>query len=249
MLSKNTIKYITSLQFKKYRDKENVFIVEGEKMVKEALNSSFNVRLITGVPEILNRLNSGEVLKYESTFDILSKISTLTTSPQVLAVVEKPNFLLSENPDFILALDDVQDPGNVGTLLRTCNWFGIQNVLLSDGCADVFNPKVVQATMGAIFHISTKRCNLATEIQNWKKKGYVIAGTFLDGVNVYKESLGDKTIIIAGNEGKGISSSIADLVDKKLHIPSFASKHAQESLNVSIATAIVLSEYKREQAL
>jgi len=249
MLSKNTIKYITSLQLKKYRDKENVFIVEGEKMVLEALTSSFKTQLIVGVQETIDTLKIDHVnLQLADTSD-MKKVSSLSSFSSVLAIVQKPDDSFAEKPEYILALDNVQDPGNVGTLLRTCNWFGISNVLLSEGCADTYNSKVVQATMGAIFHIATRRCQLSEELNTWKNKGYSISGTFLDGENIYEQQLKGNTIIVAGNEGKGIGTDIESLVDKKLHIPFFGNEQSQESLNVSVATAIVLSEFMRGKKL
>jgi len=246
MIGKNTTKYICSLQKKKYRIRENAFIAEGYKLIEDAIKAKHPIKKIFCTKEYFNKPLLLSFDKEECTELEMRKISALSTPSSILAVCEikksKPHY----SQPIILALDDVQDPGNVGTLLRTCNWFGINTIILSEGCADIYNPKVVQATMGAIFHVDAIRGNLETELQKLSSMNYSICGTFLEGTNIYTTALPNKAVIIMGNEGKGISPEIEKLVTDKLYIPFFGNENTQESLNVSIATAIIISEFSRK---
>lgn len=246
MLSKSTIKYICSLQKKKYRIKENAFIAEGYKLVADAVKSQHPIRKIFCTEELLHDPLIKNIDKEECSEDELKKISQLTTPPNIIALCNIGAHKLTDNSQLILALDTIQDPGNMGTLMRTCNWFGIKTILLSEGCADIYSPKVVQATMGAIFHVNAKQCKLSEELYNLSLKGYSICGTFLDGTNIYKTALPKQAVIVMGNEGKGISPEIEKLITNKLLIPHIGHEKHQESLNVSIATGIVISEFCRK---
>ena len=233
MLSVADIKYIRSLSQKKFRDQNNLFIVEGEKMVKEALSSGLDVERVLYTKDI------GE--------ESMSRISLLSSPSPSLAIIRKRNqekFTL-EKEKLYLALDSVRDPGNLGTILRVADWFGIDTIIASDDTVDVYNPKVVQASMGAIFRTNVHYGDLYAILMDLK--GHIpIYGTFLEAPDIYKESLTKNGIIIMGSESSGISEKNSNLVDKRLFIPSFAkSGTGSESLNVAIATAIVCSEFKR----
>ena len=234
-LSKNKIKWIRSLRQKKTRNAEGLFIVEGEKMVTEIINSS---------PDIVRCVIStgghvdfkGEI--YQTTDKEMLQISGLQTPNKLLAVVEIPDFKTVE-ADFILVLDGIQDPGNMGTILRTADWFGIKEIVCSKSTVDIFNPKVVQSSMGSIFRVPVKYVDLKEYL---KATELPIYGALLEGDNIYKQTLKKKGVLVMGNEGNGISNSIQELIDSPIHIPRFGSS---ESLNVAIATGIILSEFSR----
>lgn len=234
-LSKNKIKWIRSLRQKKNRLAEGLFIIEGEKMVNEIIsNSPEVVRCIisTEQPIIFN----GET--YITSHKEMSQISELQTPNKLLAVVEIPK-IKSINSDFILALDGIQDPGNMGTILRTADWFGIKEIVCSKSTVDIYNPKVVQSSMGSIFRIPVKYVDLEEYL---KTTNLPIYGALLEGDNIYKKTLKRKGILVLGNEGNGISNNIRNLINYPIHIPRFGSS---ESLNVAIATGIILSEFSR----
>ena len=252
MLSKNKIKLIQSLNRKKNRDESNVFLVEGNKMVEEALRSGFEIELVVCTldfadqhPEITNYNAELIVTDKES----ISKASLLQNPQEAMAIVYQPKNCTPEinlEKDLCLALDFIQDPGNLGTILRIADWYGINQIVCSENTVDVFNPKVVQASMGAIFRIKTFITDLSSFIETAAEKGIPVYGTFLEGQNIYQQTLTFNGIIVLGNEGNGISDPISRLVTHKLLIPSF-STHANkpESLNVAIATAICCSEFRR----
>ncbi|BCY27482.1 TrmH family RNA methyltransferase [Flavobacterium okayamense] len=243
MLSKNQIKLITSLTQKKYRKQHQLFIAEGKKVIDELLQSNFeleslfvtNDKLFTTISESkINAITPNE----------LKKISVLTTANDCLAVFKIKMPIASENKieGLVLALDDIRDPGNVGTIIRLCDWFGIETLLCSEGTVDVYNPKVVQATMGSISRVNVVYTNLEKVL---KGTTLPIFGTFMDGENIYNEELPKEGIIVMGNEANGISEAIQNLVIQKIAIPRFGKLQQTESLNVATATAIILSEFKR----
>ncbi|MDR3245985.1 MAG: RNA methyltransferase [Prevotellaceae bacterium] len=243
-ISKQDKKYINSLSVKKYRDKERLFVVEGEKSVEEFVSSSFVVRTVYYTHEC-----SFPPDKYQNTSKIttteMQQISNLKTASPVLAVVEIPPAGTESIPhnELILALDDIQDPGNLGTIIRLADWFGIKYIVCSSYTADAYGPKTVQATMGSL----TKVKIVYTDLFSFLKplNGEIpIYGTFLEGENIYHTELSSNGVIVMGNEGKGISQEITKLVSNKLLIPSFAA-NPPESLNVAVATAITCSEFKR----
>ena len=240
MVSKNQIKLITSLQQKKYRKQEQLFFVEGVKGVQELLDSNFELyELFTTKPDF----QAIEKSKIYSISDAeLKKISALTTPNSCLAVFKIPKPIPFEQNGLILALEDVRDPGNLGTIIRLCDWFGIKTLFCTEETVDAYNPKVVQATMGSVSRVNVVYGDLGKFLAETKLP---IFGTFMDGKNTYKESLPNEGIIVMGNEANGISKAIEKLVSKRIAIPRFSALQATESLNVATATAIILSEFKR----
>ncbi|MBO4571312.1 MAG: RNA methyltransferase [Bacteroidales bacterium] len=234
MLSKNGIKLIKSLSQKKFRDQEGLFTVEGEKMVAEALASDFEVVSVYRTSEI------GE--------EAMSRITALSSPSPALAVVRipAPEAFVPTAGELVLALDSLRDPGNLGTIIRLADWFGIRTVLASRDTVDIYNPKVVQATMGAIFRVRFIYCDLPETLSLCRAAGLPVYGTFLDGENIYGSALSADGVIVMGSESNGISPAVEALVDRRLYIPPYpASGTGSESLNVAIATAITCSEFRR----
>lgn len=251
MLSKNKIKLIQSLNRKKNRDESGVFLVEGNKMVEEAIRSGFEIELIACTLAYADQhpginAHATEVIITDN--ESIAKASLLQNPQDALAIVRQTkNSSLNINlqKELCLALDFIQDPGNLGTILRIADWYGINHILCSENTVDVYNPKVVQASMGAIFRIKTTITDLSTFIKT-SGSGIPIYGTFLEGQNIYQQTLSANGIIVLGNEGNGISEHIGRLVTQKLLIPSFSThENKPESLNVAIATAICCSEFRR----
>jgi len=245
-ISNNEIKRVKSLQQKKFRDETGLFVVEGEKMVEEAYSSGFNISSIYRRDEI------GD--------DSMKRISSLASPSPVLAVVSKPQGIYVEDPSSLsgliskgglfLALDTIRDPGNLGTILRIADWFGIDAVFAARDTVDVFNPKVVQATMGAIFRVRMHYVDLAALSEIVLENGGKVYGTFLDGQNIYSRPLEtgmDKpSMIVIGNESEGISDAMAELVSDRLYIPPYpAEDSGSESLNAAVAAAITVAEFRR----
>ena len=238
-LTKSQIKWVRSLQQKKFRDAEGVFVAEGEKCVND-LKGAFDLVLLIS-PE-------------NATQTEIEQMSSLRTPQGVIGVFKKRedmgNGLLDMDDGLWVALDGVQDPGNLGTIIRTCDWFGVHHIVCSRDTADCYNPKVVQATMGALARVSVHYIdNLGDMLQQMQKADYPIYGTLLDGKDMYEPTAiptKDKGIIVMGNEGNGISPEVRELVTHPLFIPSYPTDiPTSESLNVSIATAIVLAEFRR----
>lgn len=240
MVSKNQIKLITSLQQKKYRKQEQLFFVEGVKGVQELLDSNFELHELFSTKSDFAIIDKSKV--YTITEAELKKISALATPNSCLAVFKIPKLVSYEQKGLILALDDVRDPGNLGTIIRLCDWFGIKTLFCSEETVDVYNPKVVQATMGSISRVNVLYGDLEQFLSETKLP---VFGTFMDGKTIYKEMLPTEGIIVMGNEANGISSSIEKLVSTRISIPRFGDLQATESLNVATATAIILSEFKR----
>jgi RNA methyltransferase, TrmH family len=237
LISKSEIKSITQLQQKKYRDSRNLFVAEGPKVIKELLKEGLK----------LQRFFSTEAAEISETHHThinhqeLKKISNLKNANTALAVFEKPTSQKFENRGLIVALDAVRDPGNLGTIIRLCDWFGVTQLLCSQDTADCFNPKVIQATMGSIARVSVQYVSLSEVLKNAKMP---IFGAFMDGKDVYENNLPKEAILVMGNEANGISQEISALISEKISIPQFG-KTTTESLNVATATAILLSEFKR----
>ena len=241
MVSKNQIKLITSLQQKKYRIANQLFIAEGIKVIQELLNSNFElVNLFTTKDDFEQVKSPYKTVVSDAD---LKKISALNTPNSCLAVFKMAPEKPVVNSGLILALDSVRDPGNMGTILRLCDWFGIKQLICSNETVDFYNPKVVQATMGSIGRVNVNYTNLNTYIDQYKG---VVFGTFMDGDNIYKTHLPQEGIIVMGNEANGISSQLEAIVSHRLAIPRFGELQKTESLNVATATAIILSEFKRE---
>jgi RNA methyltransferase, TrmH family len=240
MVSKNQIKLITSLHQKKYRMAHQLFIAEGVKGINELLHSNFELEHLyvtiddfKFVPTTQKTVISDADLK---------KISALTTPNTCLAVFKIPKEKPIFNKGLIVALDTIRDPGNMGTILRLCDWFGINQIVCSKETVDLYNPKVVQATMGSIARVNINYLNLRDFLETTSLPIY---GTFMDGENLYNSEITDEGIIVLGNEANGISSEIEAMVTKRITIPRFGNLQQTESLNVATATAIVLSEFKR----
>ena len=233
MITAAEIKFIKSLSQKKFRDSEGLFVVEGEKLVQEALKSGFEVE------KVYRKEDIGEAA--------MERISALSSPSPALALVRKPADLSSAklpSKGLILALDGIRDPGNLGTILRIADWFGIDAVYASEDTVDVFNPKVVQATMGAIFRIPFYTTNIPSLCSSYPGKVY---GTFLDGENMYRKELSASGIIVIGNEANGISKETAACVSDRLYIPPYpANDPGSESLNAAVATAITVAEFRRQ---
>nr|WP_315143222.1 RNA methyltransferase [uncultured Flavobacterium sp.] len=240
MVSKNQIKLISSLHQKKYRIAHQLFIAEGVKGINELLQSNFELEhLYVTIDEF--RTVSPTQKTVISDAD-LKKISALTTPNTCLAVFKIPKEKTIINKGLIVALDTIRDPGNMGTILRLCDWFGINQVVCSKETVDLYNPKVVQATMGSIARVNVNYLNLNTFLETTSLPIY---GTFMDGEDIYNSEITNEGIIILGNEANGISKEIEALVTKRITIPRFGNLQQTESLNVATATAIVLSEFKR----
>lgn len=240
MVSKNQIKLITSLQQKKYRIVNQLFFAEGVKVIQELLESNFELEhLYTTQNDFDDVLISKKTLIHEND---LKKISALATPNSCLAVFKIPNENEIVEDGLIVALDSIRDPGNMGTILRLCDWFGVQQIVCSKETVDIYNPKVVQATMGSITRVNVNYVDLNAFISNTHLP---VFGTFMDGNNIYKTSLPQEGVIIMGNEANGICDELENLVQNRLSIPRFGILKKTESLNVATATAIVLSEFRR----
>lgn len=240
MLSKNQIKLITSLQQKKQRIAHQLFFAEGIKVIQELLDSKFElVHLYTTQNDFDQVSNEKKVVINEVE---LKKITALVTQNTCLAVFKIPVGKEIDESGIILTLDSIRDPGNLGTILRLCDWFGINQLICSKETVDIYNPKVVQATMGSIARVNVNYIDLETFIGQTNLE---VFGTFMDGNNIYKTDLPQEGIIIMGNEANGISPEIEKLIKNRLAIPRFGNLQKTESLNVSTATAIVLSEFRR----
>ncbi len=248
MLSKNKIKYIHSLELKKNRNADDVFLAEGHKLVNELLHVLPCSLLVATRQWIQSHKNVCATEIIEVSEEELARVSQQKTPQDVLGIFRQPHHTLSTDTikhSLSLALDNVQDPGNLGTIVRIADWFGIKDIICSEGCADVFNPKTIQATMGAIARVRVHYRNLPHLLK--ELNGTVpVFGTFLDGENLYKQKLPSHGIIIMGNEGNGISPEIATMVDHRLLIPNYPQGHkTSESLNVAVATAVICAEFRR----
>jgi TrmH family RNA methyltransferase len=253
MLSKNKIKWIRSLEIKKIRDAEKLFVAEGHKIVCELLESSFSTVALYATDQWYKK-NSHLKKKFpkESEFineTELQKISFLKTPQEVIAIATIPDSKLNTqllSNKLSIALDTIQDPGNLGTIIRLADWFGINNIICSPDTADAFNPKVIQSTMGAIFRVNIHYCPLEQILPELTKIGLPIYGTTLDGENIYDSTLSKDGIIIMGNESKGVKDNTLPFIQKNLFIPNFPlGQKTSESLNVGVATAIICAEFRR----
>jgi TrmH family RNA methyltransferase len=249
MLSKSQIKYLHSLRLGKFRDLNRAFTAEGVKLVDDLLESHYQIHSIYATPAWITShrqlSTDGDFIIHEVTGEELKKVSNLVTPNEVLAVVGYPEPVLFSPASFgnmILLLDRIQDPGNLGTMIRTADWFGIRHIFCSTGTVDVYNTKVVQATMGSISRINIHYADLKEFLtglpENWKKYG-----TTTDGENIYESALEFPAAILIGNESKGISDEYMPLLIRKIGIPTVVS--GAESLNASVAAGIIISEFNR----
>lgn len=249
MISKNKIKYIHSLELKKKRKEENAFVAEGPKLIDELIGH-FECLYIASTAEWAE-----ENRELTETYPIdivteeeLRKISFLDTPQKVLAVFRKHEHSFTPaiiEKNLCIAIDGVQNPGNLGTIIRLADWFGIEHIFCSKSSADIYNPKTVQATMGGMARVCIHYCDLPELIRSLPSDTPVY-GTFLDGDNIYSEQLEQRGLIVMGNEGRGVSAEVAELVTNRLYIPNYpAGRQTSESLNVAIATAIICAEFRR----
>lgn len=250
MLSKNKIKYIHSLELKKTRREEQVFLAEGPKLVGDLLGH-FTCRFLAATSSWHQEhtdIQANEIAEVSQ--DELSKASLLKTPQQVLAIFEQPQH--DFKPEIVhrslcLALDDIQDPGNLGTIIRLADWFGIEHIICSSNTVDVYSPKTIQATMGAIARVKVHYTSLPDFIRSLKD--VPVFGTFLDGKNMYEQPLSANGLIVMGNEGNGIGKEVESLINRKLYIPNYPQgNETSESLNVAIATAVICAEFRRQAA-
>ena len=245
MISKNQVKYIHQLEQKKYRKREGLFVAEGTKVVGDLLKYH--------QPEALfatDEWKAPDGISYTIvTEEELRRISFLQHPQQVLGLFPIPPQTTATNfgGALVLALDGVQDPGNLGTIIRIADWFGIETIICSEDTADAWNPKVIQATMGSIARVNIIYTNLL-DFLDTLPPDFPIYGTLLDGENIYSEPLSEEGLIIMGNEGNGISEAVRTKINRKLLIPDFHQGETADSLNVAIATAITCSEFRRRRA-
>ena len=238
MLSKSQIKLITRLKQKKYRLQDGFFVAEGIKVINELMESPLKLHHVFSVTSFNIDANIETIV----TDAELKKISFLTTPNNALALFKIPEVEKIDEKELVVALDAVRDPGNLGTIIRLCDWFGIKDLICSMETVDCYNPKVIQATMGSITRVNINYMDLESFLKTTRNEVY---GTFMDGENVYETTLPNKGVLVFGNEANGISEAIGKLVTQKIAIPRFGALQATESLNVATATAIILSEFKR----
>lgn len=253
MISKNQIKFVHQLEYKKFRRVEGLFVAEGTKVVGDLL-AHYKPREVFATSEWLAD-HQGDYTTQEVTDDELRRLSFLQHPQQVLALFPIPEplsptttaanaSLFNLNSSLSLALDGIQDPGNLGTIIRIADWFGITHIFCSDDTADAWNPKVVQATMGSIARVNIIYLNLSQFIDKLPPN-YPVYGTLLDGEDIYTQPLTPHGLIVMGNEGNGISQEIRSRVNHRLLIPSYRTDDTADSLNVAIATAITCAEFRR----
>ena len=246
MISKNQIKYIRQLELKKFRKRENCFVAEGPKVVGDLLKQ-YQPKAIFATDKWHPADMINTAVLTQITDEELRRISFLQNPQQVLALfpIPTPSSHLSHHiSNLSIALDGVQDPGNLGTIIRIADWFGIDTIYCSEDSADAYNPKVVQATMGSLAHVHIIYCDLL-QLFDTLPPSYPIYGTLLDGDDIYQQPLSQEGIIVMGNEGNGISEAVRQHVNHRLLIPNFHQGDSAESLNVAIATAITCSEFRR----
>lgn len=250
MLSKNKIKLIRSLVLKKNRYEEGLFLAEGRKLVFDLIESQLSLREVFCLRETLAELvgvNADQITELGK--GEMERISSLKSTPEIIGLFEIPDkvFIWDEiQNDLCLVLDSIQDPGNLGTIVRLAAWFGIKNIICSEDCADLYNPKTVQATMGAIARVNVQYLSLNDFLSEALKLNIPVYGTFLVGENLFTTELTSNGIIVMGNEGSGISKEIESFISRKINIPSYpANNNGSESLNVAVAASIVCAEFRK----
>ena len=240
MVSKNQIKLISSLQQKKYREQHQLFVAEGIKCINELLNAAFSPVFLLATEKVFDTQYDA-LVSYISASE-LQKMSGLSSANSCLAVFKIPEPKLREDRGLIVALDEIRDPGNLGTIIRLCDWFGVEQLFCSLETVDVYNPKVVQATMGSLARVAVQYVDLEKLLATTVLP---VLGTFMNGDSIYQAALPKEGIIVMGNEANGISAPVSARVSQRIAIPKFGATQQTESLNVATATAIVLSEFKR----
>ena len=239
-ISKNQLKLITSLSQKKYRQKHHLFIAEGIKVVNELLNSSLEVEILFCADDFKTAISEDKITRISELE--LKKISSLKSPNKVLGIFKIPEEKQLENTGLILALDAINDPGNLGTIIRLCDWFGISQLICSKDTVDCYNQKVVQASMGSLTRISIHYTDLEDYVSTTNLPTFIAN---MDGENIYKTILPKEGIIILGNEANGVSKEVKKQIQRTISIPRFGKTQETESLNVATAAAILLSEFKR----
>ncbi len=255
MVSKNLMSYILSLQKKKAREEHRVFVIEGDKLIKEFLRSDFSIVTLIAKAEFISSLpaelsgKTGEIITVS--YDELKKMSSMVTPHNALAVVRMPDVRFSPSRIFkslSLALDTIQDPGTPGTIIRAAAWFGIRNIICTENSVDVYNPKVIQATMGAFINVNVYYTDLEDFLQKARKAAIPVYGALLEGMEIYRQPHGKKGIILLGNESKGISDNLLRFVSDSILIPRISTEiKGVESLNVGMAASIILYEFTRNR--
>ncbi|TAL57853.1 MAG: RNA methyltransferase [Bacteroidetes bacterium] len=242
MISKTQIKNIKLLHQKKYRESEGVFIAEGPKIVNDLLNSKFKVREVFATKEF--KVQGSSLRIHEVTEKELIQLSALATPNQVIASFETEDVMPDVRilkMELVLALDDIRDPGNLGTIIRIADWFGIRHILCSESSVDVYNPKVIQATMGSIARVNVYYADLDTVLKEFN----TVYAAVLDGDNIYSQKLSKQGVVLIGNESKGVSEKLMKCVNRRISIPNFSA--GAESLNAAVAVAVICSEFKRRE--
>jgi len=251
VLSKNKIKLIRSLELKKNRSATGLFVAEGKKLLFDLLESGISILEIYCTATIADELKiSHSDLKVEIVGkDDLTRITFLKNTPEIVALCQIPNSVIDWDEiaaALTLVLDTIQDPGNLGTIIRLADWFGIRNIVCSEDCADLYNPKVVQSTMGAFARVKVHYVSLPGFLSRSQQLDIPIYGTYMEGDNLFTCDLTPNGIIIMGNEGSGISAGVESYISRRINIPSYpAGVATSESLNVAIATSVICSEFRR----
>lgn len=239
-ISKNQLKLITSLSQKKYRQKNSLFIAEGIKVINELLNSSFQVDTLFATDDFETTISLDKIVRVSE--KDLQKISNLKSPNKVLGLFKIPDEKPLQQNGLTIVLDAINDPGNLGTIIRLCDWFGVRQLICSKDTVDCYNPKVVQASMGSLTRISIKYIDLENYLQETKLPTFIAD---MNGENVYSSTLPKEGVLVMGNEANGVSDELKTLIKNKISIPRFGETQETESLNVATATAILLSEFKR----
>ncbi len=255
MISKAKMAFIISLQKKKAREEEKLYVIEGDKLIKEYLMANESVKMLIAKPEFLNSIPSAhrsginEIIP--ASYDELKKISSLKTPHNALAVIKMPDNKVEYSnlaEGLKVALDFVQDPGNLGTIIRAAAWFGIREIYCSENCVDVYNPKVIQATMGAIMHVKVFYTGLQELFLKASEEKVRIYGAMLEGDSIYSHKLSETGIIFLGNESKGISENLLPFITDRIMIPKLTGPEPGiDSLNVSMAASVIFSEFTRSK--
>jgi len=241
MLSKSRITLITSLKQKKYRLQHQLFVVEGVKTINEFLNSSYTLEHLYAINEFEGVSESVQTVVSEVE---LKKVSFLKNTNSALAVFKMQSIKKIDESKLLVGLDNVRDPGNLGTIIRLCDWFGVTDLICNSETVDCYNPKVVQATMGSLTRVNVTYLKLEDFLS---EKNIPVFGTFMEGDNLYTTDVDTTSgIVVLGNEANGVSEQIEKLVTQKITIPKFGAVQKTESLNVAMATSIILSEFKRQ---
>jgi TrmH family RNA methyltransferase len=255
MLSKNKAKFIISLQKKKVREEYNLYIIEGDKIVREFISAGIPVKSLIAKPEFISSLPK-EAMESVSeiepvSYEELKQVSGLKTPHNALAVIsmtECESGLTEMLQELCVVLDCIQDPGNLGTIIRAAAWFGLKNIICSEDCVDIYNPKVIQASMGAIIHVKVLYTDLKMFLEDATDKRLPVYGALLEGESVYSQELGNKGIILLGNESKGISTDLIPFINNKIMIPRFSDATLGiDSLNVGMAASVIFSEFARRK--